>query len=952
MTPFLKQVAAHYCAQEQLERLCFIFPNQRAKSFFRKWLREEVARSGRGPVVAPAMLTMNDFFYRLEGAAGTDRTVLLLELYDIYRGLNAKAESLDDFIFWGDVLLSDFDDVDKYLVDAAGLFANVADFKSIQDTYSYLSKEQEEAIRRFVEHFRSDGALTVNLGSDADKDYKVKFLRIWDILFRLYTDFNSALREKGLSYEGMVHRDVAQKAAEGSVADILSERIPECSRFVFVGLNALSECERLLMSRMRDAGLAEFCWDYSSSMIKDEANKSSMFLSKNVLDFPQAFEPDPEGLQTPVVNVLSVPSGVGMAKQLPQILERLPQAVPGIETAVVLPDESLLLNVLNSIPEDIRDLNVTMGYPMGASELWSLLGDVASLQMHLRLKDGEWYFYHRQVWSIFSNSVFKSVLTEEGRATMEKVRKGAKYYIPRKEFSGDPVLELVFRPAVTDPAGTDPAAITVIQDYQQALLAGLGERLKAIPDMSVELDFAKACHIAVEKLRLRPLPVLPATYFRLFNKLAGSLAVPFRGEPLKGLQIMGPLETRALDFENLIILNCNEGMFPRRSVSSSFIPPELRKGFGLPTYEFQDAVWAYYFYRMIQRAGTVWLLYDSRTEGVRSGEESRYIKQLEMHFGLKVNRYVAKAPIQCGAEPEDIPKTEEHLRILREGHLSASSLQNYLSCKARFFFASVEHLKEDEEVAESLDAGSIGDVFHKTMQTLYGGRETITAEYLDSLSAAPERIRAIVDEQIKSQLHTFEVAGRNIIFEDVVCRYALQVIRADRKLMDSYGTRSFRILGLETRLGAKIGGFDFIGFADRLDSFREGEMRVVDYKTGRVSDEDFLIDADNAEAVVDSLFGDDNSKRPKIALQLYLYDRFVSSDRRFKDMETVNSIYQTSRLFVKDVENVALEPKFCGLMEERLDALLAEIEDTGKPWERTADRKTCEYCDFKMICGR
>ena len=227
MTPFLKQVAVHYRAQGQVERTCFIFPNQRAKSFFKKWLCEDVAASGTGPVVAPVMMTMNDFFYRLAGAARTDRIVLLLELFDRYCELNDKAESLDDFIFWGDVLLSDFDDVDKYLVNASGLFANVSDFKSIQDTYSYLTEEQVAAIKRFLAHFRSEGGLTVNLKSEDDKDVKVKFLRIWDILARLYAGFNTGLKAKGYRYEGQVYREVAERAGREPVVDLLSEKVPE-----------------------------------------------------------------------------------------------------------------------------------------------------------------------------------------------------------------------------------------------------------------------------------------------------------------------------------------------------------------------------------------------------------------------------------------------------------------------------------------------------------------------------------------------------------------------------------------------------------------------------------------------------------------------------------------------------------------------------------------------------
>ena len=951
MTPFLKQVARHYYALGNVEQFCFIFPNRRAKSFFSKYLGEEVAASGH-PCVAPSMTTMNDFFYLVQGVGGADRVSLLLELYNCYRDLNPKAEPLDDFIFWGDVLLADFDDVDKYLVNPDHLFTNIADFKGLQDAYSYLSETQLDAINRFVDHFRGGGELTVDLGSE--KDYKARFLRIWDILLPLYHNFGAALSAKGLNYEGQVYRALAGRLSDESVKDILSEAMPGVGHYVFVGLNALNECEKRVMSKMRDAGIADFCWDWSSPEIRNEHNRSSLFLSDNTAMFPQAFKLDPEGLHKPSVNVLSVPSSIGQAKQIPAILDSLRRdgGVPGIDTAIVLPDENLLIPVLNSIPEDISDLNVTMGYPMGGSEFWSLMNDVAALQQHIRFKDGKWMFYHRQVWAIFSNSVFKSLLSEAGKEAVQRVRRSARYYIDASDLTGDPVMELIFRPAVKDPASMDPEQIRSIERYQLSLISGIAPLLSEVEDMALEIDFAKDYHIAIKRLGCHELPVLPATYFRLLGQIVGGASVPFIGEPLKGLQIMGPLETRALDFRNIIILSCNEGVFPHRSVSSSFVPPELRKGFGLPTYEYQDAVWAYYFYRMIQRADNVWMLMDSRSEGVRSGEESRYIKQLEMDFGFKLKRYVVSAPIGKNSEADFIPKTQEHIDKLLAGHLSASALQNYLSCPAKFYYGSVCKLGEEEEVAESLDAGMLGKVFHKTMEVLYSGRDTVSRSYLESLVKDQASLRTKVEGFIKEQLHTFEIVGRNIIFLDLVCRYVTKALERDLELLDRYRTDSFRIWGLEKYEKDVIDGYEFIGFIDRLDSFSPGELRVVDYKTGKVTDQDFIINEDNAQQVVDALFGPDNAKRPKIALQLYLYDRFVSKSRLAEGKTIVNSIYQTSRLFVSEVENVSLNAKFCDLMKERLSGLLSELSDTEVPWTRTNDRETCKWCDFKMICGR
>ena len=941
MTPFLDQVARHYYAEGGVEDLCFIVPNRRAAVFFRKYLGQCVARDA-APMRAPLVRTMNDFFYELAGARKTDQVHLLLTLYDCYKPLyersGATAEPLDDFIFWGGVLLSDFDDVDKYLVDPERLFTNIADFRALQDDFEYLGEGQVAAIQAFLQHFKTGGK------------YKEEFRRIWNLLLPLYRDFNARLREAGMAYEGQVYRALAERLKETSAADLLQARFAGVRKFVFVGLNALNECEKRLMGRLRDARLAEFCWDYGKGWISDAHNKSSTFLADNVLAFPQAFEPDPEGLPAPEIRVLSVPSAVGQAKQIPAILEE--SGAGGIETAVVLPDENLLIPVLNSLPERIRDINVTMGYPMSGSSLSALMDDVAALQMHLREKDGQWFFYHKQVWSIFSNSIFKTIAGEEGLAKAAAVRKQARYYIPQSELAGLPLFDILFQPVVKAPGGTGPEAIRALEDYQLALLGYLGRSLRAVPGMALELDFVRDYYLAVGRLRECALPVLPATYFRLLAKLLGAAAVPFRGEPLKGLQVMGPLETRALDFDNLVVLSCNEGMFPRRSVSASFVPAELRRGFGLPTYEYQDAVWAYYFYRMIRRASRVWLLFDSRTEGIKGGEESRYIKQLELHFGVPVARYALRAEIGSAVEADAVPKTQEHLDILREKYLSASALKNYLYCPAKFYYATVCGLKEAEEVSESLEANDIGNVFHKTMQELYTRPgNVVTSQWLQSLLKG-SLIQDTVRKYILEALNSFEVSGRNLVFEDLVCRYVRKAVQRDVELLAGAGRDAFRIYGLELKRKAEIGGFRFIGYIDRLDSITPGEVRVVDYKTGRVTDEDFLINGDNAALVVDRLFGPDNRKRPEIALQLYLYDRFVAGDAALQGQTIVNSIYQPSRLFVRGVENVALDEGFLSLMEDRLDTLLAEIADLAVPFRRTEDTNTCAWCDFKNICGR
>ncbi len=921
MIPFLKQVAQHYMLQPgDISRLCFIFPNRRALRFFEHYLGEAVAESGSGPVLSPQLFTMNDFFYRTTGAGPSDRISLLLVLYDCYKSLNKEAEPLDDFIFWGDTLLGDFDDIDKYLVDAGQLLVNVEELKQMQDDWSWLSGQQKEAIERFTRHFLTQGAV------------KDGFVRIWNLLLPLYRNFRRALEERGLCYEGMVYRSLAERLSDHSAADLMAERHPFSDRFVFVGLNALNECEKTLLRKLQNAGLAEFCWDFRSSQIQDMQNRSSFFLKDFSTLFPSSFEPDPDGLPETEFNVLSVPGGIAQAKQLPEILSRCTDS-PDIDTAVVLPDETMLIPVLNSIPEHVQKLNVTMGYPFSGSQLSTLLGDLAALQMHLRLKDGVWHFYHRQLWALCSNSILRTVLSAEAHDKLEALRKKRLFYIPQVELSGDPVLEAIFRPMACS-ADADPVQAGHILAWLQDVLVTLAPGLKAVPGMQLELDFAKLCHESLSSLGRHSLALTPQSLFRLIGQLLAPATVPFQGEPLEGMQIMGPLELRAMDFDNLIILNFNEGVFPRRSVSASFIPPELRRGFGLPSYEYQDAVWAYYFYRMVQRASKVWMVFDSRTEGVKSGEPSRYLYQLEMHFGVKVNHYEALSAL--GREPgdEDIPKKAEDIAKLKADALSASSVKAYLACPVKFYYAKVEGLKAEKELSESLDAGMFGNVLHKAMQKLYPKGTVLDESLLGKLIGDKKRIRELVEELICQELNTFEVSGRNIVYADVICGYVDAVLKADLRQVKAGG--NIQILGVEQERWLTIGDYKFKGYIDRLDSVCPGKLRVVDYKTGRVQPDDLY-------------FNPKTGNVPQIGLQLYLYKRFVEKQAP----EITGAIYQPPSLMSGEaVIEHSLDEEFCSAMEESISGVLEELSDLSIPWKRTPDAGNCKFCDFRAICGR
>ena len=905
------------------------------------------------PIVAPEMLTINDFFHKVGGMHSVDRVRLLIELYDCYRECNPKAESLDEFIFWGDIILSDFNDVDKYLVDSKQLFANVSDIKKIQDTYTYLTDTQRKAIEAFVSHFSDlSGRLTVDLDSE-DPDVKGKFLMIWNILYDLYELFNTRLREKGMAYEGMVYRQLVQRLKTESVEDVFNDVWQGDVKFVFVGLNALNECEKMLLRKLRDAGRAEFCWDYSGKMISDPKNRSSFFMAENVVEFPQAAVWDREGLNVPEINVVSVPSSTGQAKRLPDVLNGIgSKTVAGLtDCAIVLPDETLLSSVLNSIPDEVEDINVTMGLPMTGSILYSMMSDIAAIQLHTVNKKEKWYFYHKQVWDLFANDLFRKASDEKTLEIISKVKSDAAYYISQDVLSGTPLLDAVFRPVIADQKLQSASQIKDFAEYQKQVLTAVVSSVTEDVGMNLELEYAKEYYKCVNVLKEIDLEVLPVTYVRLLNQLLSAVSVPFRGEPLKGLQIMGPLETRALDFRNLVILSANEGVFPRRNVSSSFVPPELRKGFGLPTYEYQDAVWAYYFYRMISRAEKVWMFTDTRTEGLKSGEESRYIKQLEYHFNIPLNRYVVRFEKMKTAQVEDIVKTLDDVRKIKETVLSATTVQNYLACPAKFYYGTVKELKAEEEVAESLDYGMFGTVYHETMRSLYAS-DRMTAKDIQSWLGREDEIKSKIKELIIDELNLMEVSGRNLVVTDVILKYVMKTLQRDLELLEKEGVDFFEILGREVKVSGEFKGQKFKGFIDRLDSFHPGQVRVVDYKTGKVLDDDEKINDDNALAIAEDIFAEDIKERPKIALQFFIYDMLVQNHPLARGKQLFNCVYSTARLFKEPPLNVPRNEMFFNAVSERLENTLKEMCSLDVPFRRTKDEKVCEYCDFKMICGR
>lgn len=946
---FLRQTATHYLGNGQIEGTLFVFPTRRSSLFFRKHLTD-LGYEGRCRTA-----TLDEFMHTLSGRTIPERTDLLLRLYDCYAKVHPTAEDLDEFIFWGDILLKDFDDIDRSMADGSRLLRNATEFREMKDPMDYLTEEQKKALGRL-------------LGDDAPKSGGVreKFIGMWNLLCPIYESFKASLSAEGLAYEGMAHRLVADNARDGEDFLLAAQTAFRGARhFAFIGMNYLSACEKAVLGRLRRDGAASFCWDYASALVRNSLNPASAFMRENIALFGQAFAPvpDAEHLPRPSFRLAGVPSASGQAMLLPQVL----RGADPLSTAVILPDGRLLPAVLDAIPEDIQDINVTMGLTLSQSPVSALMDSLCELQTGAVRKDGRIFFRHETVRDILSNSAYRKTLDEAGAEDAARIQGETLHLIPSERFESDESLARTFSDAfagVEDPSGA-------LLGYLDVMLTGCAAALHEEDPGQAEfaLSYRKCVRtITDKKLRLRP-----ETTARLLHNIAAATRVSFDGEPVSGLQVMGEMETRSLDFDTVVILSCNEGSFPSRRNDPSFLPQSIRAAFGLPTRQTYEAMEAYNFYRLIQRAGTVWMLYDTRTEKMKGGEESRYVKQLRHHYRYPIREYFLAEGLPTGipAEEDTITKTPDYGDRIRAKELSATALQHWLACPAMFHYSFVEGLRPEDDVAVNLDAGTTGTVFHSVMQSLYTGEEAMESDfdfergdrprhpltevdktYILARLADEKGLRAKIRALICRTLNTPEVTGRNLVIEEIIYRYARKTLERDLDLLETHHATSFKILGLEKKMTWEWNGFRFKGFIDRMDSLEDGRIRIADYKTGKVTREDIDIRPSNAARVADDLFGEDNRKRPKIALQLFLYDMFATGGDESRLDGIDNVIYPASALFTDMPPAAAASSTFCSIVKEKLAAMLDEMADTSKPIRRTCDRNTCSWCPFRDICGR
>ena len=959
MESFLKLVAAdlYKHTEGNLAHTAVVFPNKRAGLFFNEYLAQE----SDSPIWSPAYVSISELFRSLSPWEVGDPVKLVCELYKIFRRETQSTETLDDFYFWGEMLISDFDDADKNKVDTDKLFSNLQDLRNIMDDYTFIDDEQEEAIRQFFQNFSIERRTAL----------KERFISLWDVLGNIYKGFRESLASQNIAYEGMMYRHV--------IEHLNVDKLPY-EKYVFVGFNVLNKVEHTLFTQLKDAGKAVFYWDYDEFYMKENrqavTHEAGEFIRRNLRDFPSPLSGELfKNLSKPKeVHYIASSTENAQARYLPQWI-RNNLTTPEKETAVVLCNEALLQPVLHSLPAEVKHVNITMGFPLSQTPVYSFL--IALLELHthgFNFKSGRYTF--QSVVTLLKHPYTRQ-LTGQAELLEKELTRNNRFYPLPGELGKDEFLTRLFTPL----SGNLNLCIRLSETLQQ--VAGIyqantsgTEDTDAFNQLYRESLFK--AYTTINRFRTLieedELTVQSETFRRLLVKVLSTTNIPFHGEPAIGMQVMGVLETRNLDFRHLVLLSVNEGQLPKSGGDSSFIPYNLRKAFGMTTIEHKIAVYAYYFYRLLQRAERITLMYNTSSDGLNRGEWSRFMLQFLIEWPHPITRQFLEAgQSPQGTSPITVEKTPDVMRRMQslfdvranpKAKFSPSALNYYLDCPLKFYYRYVAGLSAPDEVSAEIDSATFGSIFHYAAEHIYKDLTThgkvINKEALETLLRNEVKLQDYVDTAFKKlffnvpQNEKPEYNGVQLINSAVIARYLKQLLQNDLRYAPfTFIASEMEVdepIDIQTPKGvikSRIGGI-----IDRMDS-KDGTLRIVDYKTGG--------DADTPPHV-ESLFIPDK-KRSNYVFQTFLYAAIMCRKQPTMKIapallyihraatETYSPVIQMgeSRKPKEAVEDFS---KYEKEYRERLQGLLEEIFNPEKSFTQTEIIEKCTYCDFKALCKR
>ena len=945
---FLEYVAEDIIGKygTDLSRIAVVFPNKRAALF----LNEHLARIAGQPVWSPAYITISDLFRQHTDLKPADPIKLICDIHKSFTKCTGIDETLDHFYGWGQLLLADFDDIDKNMADADSIFCNIKDIHELDDI-SYLDDEQKEMLKRFF----------ANFSDDIESELKKRFLSLWSHFGDIYHDYNRRLTEQGIGYEGAIYRKVASEETLHLKYD----------KYLFVGFNLIQKVERVLFSRLMKEGKAKFYWDFDEYYMPTARAQQSASVPNNtasfaayLTDFPNELDNTDRDIYANMrrpkrIRFISSPTENAQARFASNWLLENERYKAGRKTAVVMCDESILLPIMHSLPPEADKVNITSGFPLAMTPVASLvmlLFDLYTLGLrkkgtalnphYLKKLMAHPYARHLQevhLKGVHSKGVHLSQVHQEGSAALlQHIATLVKQVGIATKQEGDALTqESVFR------------MFTILN------------RLAALADSG---------DLLVDNTTLR----------RLVSQLVGAASIPFHGEPVVGVQIMGVLETRNIDFDNVLLLSCNEGNMPKGVNDSSFIPYSIRKAHGLTTIDNKVAIYSYYFHRLLQRAGDITIAYNNSTDNGHTGEMSRFMLQLLVESGQKIDHYSLTAKNQpMPLMPKAIEKDEAAIGKLEEmSKLSPSAINTYIRCKLAFYYQYIAHIKEPDSDPETIDNRMFGNIFHRAAYLIYKDitdhSPVIEKAHIQAYLSNRKLLASVVDRAFEEE-ECKTNNGLQIINREVIIEYITKLLKIDQQLCPfsilamEEEAKVYTQLSFTTPSGGALKGGALVssaptkqysltigGIIDRLDVVTDKQtgkrrIRVVDYKTGNKPS--------SAIKSIEEVFDPKNiaSKHSNYFLQAILYSLIVS---RSKEWNAANDPVSPALLFIKQAATNDYDPTLCidkhpisdvtVYEEEFLTKLKETVADMYSPdaaFTPTDDRKKCELCPYRMLCG-
>lgn len=954
MTPFLDKTAEYIIQNfhKDIDSICVVLPNRRAGLF----LKRSISRQVDKPLWSPVIFSLPDFILELSGYKLLDPVLLQFELYKTYQEITGeKAQTFEEFIKWGRVLLHDFNEADMYLADTDQLFG-------------YLTSEK---------------ALSLwNPENQPLTPFQINYLEFYRSMKTFYDRFSASLKNRGEVYQGMAYRKVARSFEHSEI------NLP-WKHVVFAGFNALVPAEKLIIRTLEKNGFATVLWDADNYYLNDQSQESGLFIRdeyKHTTASNFKWVSNALSESEKVIDFVGVPRNIAQVKAAGILLKDLAAQPDELDnTVVVLNDESVLEPLLNSMPEEVGQFNITMGFALRNTPLFRLLDYVLELQINILKfkKPGPDFpkLYFRDVIRILEHPYIRKLMKGTSAENLASdIRKSNKIFLDFKDFqsafssahtASSSTLGEIFQPWNDDPL----LAVDAIIDLLNGLKDNILTQPEATDDSSMasklELEYLYHFNAAVQKLSLlikeypfiRNLKVLKSLFMQLVE-----INLPFYGEPLQGLQVMGMLETQTLDFRNIIMLGANEDFIPAGKSMNSFIPFDIRRKFSLPTFLDKNAVYAYHFYRLIQRAEKITIFFNSEPGDLGGGDKSRFISQLQYELpginpNVVMNEKIMTVPLTDEKKMDEgitIAKPQELIAILKqhaEKGLSASALNTYLNCPLQFYFNYVAGINEADEPEETIEANTLGSVVHEVLSVMYKELEDKNLT-LQDISVMKSRVKVLVGEAFQKIYSGGEIGyGKNLLIANVATLYVSNFLNAELALLNRIEPDNGKLTIREVEKpyftshsidlkGQKI-LVNLYGRFDRVDELN-GKIRIIDYKTGKTELKELrLTDWE------DILTEGNLAKTFQLLFYTFIYSRSKAMDSSgiqpgIISFRNLNSGFMGLTLPDDDPISAGAMKRF----ESVLETIFAEIFDEERPFVQTSKPENCIYCAYKSVCNR